>query len=77
MTNAKTKALAKKASGKKFLHSRIKSLRNELNHERISYGELAELGRYKKHLIRSGDVHLAEAAGIPEHEFMRHQRKHK
>lgn len=71
MATNKLKKMAKKAAGKKYLNSRIKHLGKELKKERISYGELAELGKYKKTLIRKGHTELAEAAGIPEEEFNR------
>ncbi len=74
MANAKTTALSKKQSGKKYLASRVKSLRHELHKERLSYGEIAEMGKYKKHFQRTGDVEMAEAAGIPEEEFNRHRK---
>lgn len=45
---------------------RLEYLRGELNAERISYGELAELQSLKKH-IQPDDVQLLEAAGVPEH----------
>jgi hypothetical protein len=52
---------------------RLDYLRKELDKERISYGELAELSSYKKHLYN--DPRLAEAAGISEDEYRRHQKK--
>lgn len=69
MKNSKTKALAKKAGYKH--EPMLESIRKNLRKERISYGEIAELGKHKKHLIKSGDIELAQAAGIPEHEFNR------
>ena len=67
----KKKSVAKKMKPTK----RLNYLRGELNKERISYGELAELQGYKKHLY--DDPHLAEAAGISEEDFNRHQKKQK
>ena len=46
---------------------RLEYLRRELRHERISYGELAELRELIPY-IESGDVELLEAAGVPEHD---------
>lgn len=51
------------------IQKRLKYLRGEIEKERISYGEIAELQNYKKEIIKSGDVLLAEWAGIPEKEF--------
>lgn len=48
--------------------ARLEALRVELQAERISYGELAELQDLADE-IQPGDVELAEAAGIPEEEF--------
>jgi hypothetical protein len=44
---------------------RLEYLRGELNAERISYGELAELESLVP-FIDKGDVQLLEAAGVPE-----------
>jgi len=66
--------VAKKMPKKKpSVKSRLNYLRGQLNKERISYGELAELQKHKKHLYN--DPQLAEAAGIPESEFMKHQKR--
>ena len=53
--------------------SRLDYLKNELDNERISYAELAELQGYKPEILELGDVQLAEAAGIPEDEFQAYQ----
>lgn len=44
---------------------RLEYLRSQLDAERISYGELAELQGLADH-IEPGDVQLLEAAGVPE-----------
>lgn len=44
---------------------RLEYLRGELQAERLSYGELAELQSLKDY-IDKGDVELLEAAGAPE-----------
>jgi hypothetical protein len=44
---------------------RLEYLRGELQAERISYGELAELQSLVEY-IEPGDVELLEAAGVPE-----------
>ncbi len=44
---------------------RLEYLRGELQAERISYGELAELQSLAQY-IKPGDVELLEAAGVPE-----------
>lgn len=44
---------------------RLEYIRGELDAERISYGELAELADLKDY-IEPGDVQLLEAAGVPE-----------
>ena len=63
-TTAKSKALSKELGG----------FRKSLKNENISYGELAKLGhpKYKKHLYK--DVRLAEASGMSESEFRKHQK---
>jgi len=53
----------------KEIQKRLKYLRGEIEKERISYSEIAELMDYKKEILESGDVILAEWAGIPEEEF--------
>lgn len=50
----------------KQIKTRLEYLRQELRHERISYGELAELQSLAKY-IDKGDVELLEAAGVVEH----------
>lgn len=50
----------------KKIKNRLEYLRGELENERISYGELAELASLAEH-IDPGDVQLLEAAGVPEH----------
>lgn len=54
----------------------LEYLRGELQAERISYGELAEL-QDVAHFISAGDVELLEAAGIPEGETPDYYLKHK
>ena len=50
---------------KNKIKARLEYLRGELQAERMSYGELAEL-QSLKHYIEPGDVELLEAAGVPE-----------
>ena len=52
------------ASHNKIKH-RLKYLRGEIEANRISYEELAELQSLAKHIDKS-DIQLLEAAGIPE-----------
>jgi len=47
------------------IRERLEYLRGELEAERISYGELAELQGLAEH-IEQGDVQLLEWAGVPE-----------
>lgn len=63
--------------GKNSPQARIKHIGREINKERVSYGELAELQGHKKHILRSGDARMAEAAGISESEFNRYQNRKK
>lgn len=46
---------------------RLEYLRGEIEAERISYSEIAELQELAEH-IDSGDVVLLEWAGVPENE---------
>ena len=47
------------------IKNRLEYLRLELEAERLSYGELAELQDLAQH-IEAGDLRLLEAAGVPE-----------
>ena len=49
----------------KWIERRLKYLRREIELERISYEEIAELQSLAKH-IDKGDVLLLEWAGVPE-----------
>lgn len=49
----------------KKIKARLEYLRGELEAERISMGELAELQELVEY-IEPGDVQLLEAAGVPE-----------
>jgi hypothetical protein len=51
---------------KKEIKKRLEYLRGEIEAERISYGEIAELQRLAKY-IEPGDIQLLEWAGVPEH----------
>lgn len=51
----------------KRITKRLEYLRTELQNERISYGELAELAGLVPYIDKS-DVELLEAAGVPENE---------
>lgn len=51
---------------KKDIQKRLKYLKGEIEAERISYGEIAELQELAKH-IDKGDVFLLEWAGVPEY----------
>ena len=50
---------------KKEIKNRLEYLRGEIEAEKISYGEIAELVSLAKH-IESGDVLLLQWAGVPE-----------
>lgn len=50
---------------KRDIKKRLEYLRGEINAERISYGEIAELQSLAAH-IEPGDVQLLEWAGVPE-----------
>lgn len=52
---------------KKQIQVRLEYLRGEIEAERISYGELAELQDLAKY-IEPGDVLLLESAGVPENQ---------
>lgn len=47
------------------ISQRLEYLRGEINHGRISYGEIAELQSLANH-IESGDTQLLEWAGVEE-----------
>lgn len=49
----------------KQIKKRLEYLRGEIQAERISYGEIAELQGLAEH-IEPGDVELLEWAGVPE-----------
>jgi len=51
----------------KRIKNRLEYFRGEIEAERISYGEIAELQELAEH-IEAGDVLLLEWAGVPEHE---------
>ncbi len=51
----------------KKIKKRLEELRVEIQAERISYGEIAELQSLAKH-IDAGDVELLEWAGVEEFE---------
>ena len=50
---------------KNTVKERLEYLRGEIEAERISYGEIAELQSLTKH-IDPGDMLLLEWAGVPE-----------
>ena len=50
---------------KSTVKERLEYLRGEIEAERISYGEIAELQSLTKH-IDPGDILLLEWAGVPE-----------
>lgn len=52
-------------SKKEKAQARLKEIRTEIEAERVSYGELAELQDLKEY-IEDDDVLLKEWAGIPE-----------
>jgi len=49
------------------IRRRLEYLRGEIEAERISYGEIAELQELAEH-IEPGDVLLLQWAGVKEHE---------
>ena len=49
------------------MKERLEYLRGEIQAERISYGEIAELQSLAEY-IEDGDVELLEWAGVPEEE---------
>ncbi len=51
----------------KQIKERLKYLKEQIENECISYGEIAELQSLKKYV--GDDVVLAEWSGIPEEEF--------
>jgi len=50
------------------IKTRLEYLRGEIEAERISYEEIAELQSLAEH-IDKGDVLLLEWAGVPENDF--------
>ncbi len=50
---------------KKNIKKRLEELRQEINAERISYGEIVELQSLAKHIDKD-DVQLLEWAGVEE-----------
>ena len=50
----------------KRIKNRLEYFRGEIEAERISYGEIAELQELAEH-IEADDVVLLEWAGVPEH----------
>jgi hypothetical protein len=59
--------MTEKKQATKEIKKRLEYLRGEIEAERISYGEIAELVSLKEY-IEEGDVVLLEWAGVPEHE---------
>lgn len=55
------------------IEARLNYLRGEIQHERISYGEIVELQSLADH-IDPGDVLLLKWAGVPEAEHKRVKR---
>lgn len=53
------------------IKERLAYLRNEIENECISTGEIMELQSLSQHIDR-GDVLLLEWAGVPEHEGVNH-----
>ena len=52
---------------------RLNYLREQIEKECISYGEVAELQNYHKEIYALGDVVLAEWAGISEDDWNKNQ----
>lgn len=53
----------------KEIKTRLEYLRGEIEAERISYSEIAELQDYHKEIYELDDVVLAEWAGISEDDW--------
>ncbi len=57
-----------KRLNKREIKQRLEYLRGEINAERISYGEIAELQSLTEYIDPS-DIQLLEWAGVPEKRF--------
>lgn len=53
----------------------LNSIRKSIQNENVSYGEIAWLQDHQNEVIKSGDVELAQWAGIEEDDFNRISRK--
>ena len=53
----------------------LNSIRKSIQKENVSYGEIAWLQDHQNEVIKSGDVELAQWAGIEEDDFNRISRK--
>lgn len=51
----------------------LNRIRKSIENEDISYGEIVFLSEHQKEVLKTGDIVLAEWAGIPEEEFIKAQ----
>ena len=54
----------------------LKDIKKAIINKNVSWGELVLLQDYKDEILESGDMLLAEWAGIPEEEFQEYRSKH-
>lgn len=54
----------------------LKDIKKAIINKNVSWGELVLLQDYKDEILESGDMLLAEWAGISEEEFQEYRSKH-
>lgn len=51
------------------MNSTLRSIKKSIKNENVSWGELSYLEDHKKEILNSGDIELAQWAGISEDEW--------
>lgn len=55
----------------------IEAIKESIKNECVSYGEIAYLQAHQKDVLKTGDIELAEWAGIPEEEYNNYKQEDK
>lgn len=55
----------------------LNQIKNNIKNECVSYGEIAYLQAHQKDVLETGDIELAEWAGIPEEEYNNYKQEDK
>lgn len=67
------RVIEQEAKGK--IHANLRSIKNSIKKENVSWAELSYLQEHQKDVLRTGDIELAQWAGISESQWNKYHNR--